>query len=211
MGLWGTGSTGSNTEDKPKHLTTAEKREVFATKSGWTRRVGIHSGQGKASDQTTASWAAVQDEVLVAIGNLSETVTAEGVGLGVATISSMNWNTTTISKAAGATLDFTINYNEEVTVTGFPTLSVSGTGGRNHVCSMIAGVVNEHGSGTNRLRFTRVVGANSGTWNANDVLQIEANKLQHNSSTIVDAVGGATAEITHAAQLATMGSLTVAA
>ena len=44
MPLWG---TSDSDESKPKNLTTAEKKEVYATNSGWVREAGsILSGNG---------------------------------------------------------------------------------------------------------------------------------------------------------------------
>ena len=37
MGLWG---ASDSDESKPKNLTTAEKKEVFANASGWVREAG---------------------------------------------------------------------------------------------------------------------------------------------------------------------------
>ena len=47
MSLWG--ATDSD-ESKPKNLTTAEKKEVFATSKGWVREAGsIQSGNDNTS------------------------------------------------------------------------------------------------------------------------------------------------------------------
>ena len=76
MGLWG--ATDAD-ESKPKHLTTAEKKQVFATTSGWVREPN-NADQG--NDNASAN-----PEVLVAIGNLT-------VSLGAATITSCEFITT---------------------------------------------------------------------------------------------------------------------
>jgi len=56
MSLWGN-------DIKPKNLTDAEKKEVFANKKGWVREAGsILSGNGNTG---------ADPEVLVAISNLS--------------------------------------------------------------------------------------------------------------------------------------------
>ena len=56
MSLWGN-------DVKPKNLTTAEKKEVYATSQGWVREAGsVLSG----NDNTSAT-----PEVLVAIGGLA--------------------------------------------------------------------------------------------------------------------------------------------
>ena len=74
MSLWG--ATDSD-ESKPKNLTTAEKKEVFASTKGWVREAGsILSG----NDNTSAT-----PEVLVALRGLA-------TKLGVADITSIDFN-----------------------------------------------------------------------------------------------------------------------
>ena len=181
MALWGvTEAAGA----KPKWLTSESKRDVFANTSGW-----VQPAQGISA----ARAALATREVLVAIGDLSETEAA-GQGLGVATLTSINWNDQEYDKSEGGTIDVTLNFDEEVVVTGLPLINVSGTAGRNHNLAYASG------SGTNRLRMTKVIAAANAAWNAGDALNIEANKVSHNAgSTIVDKIGGATAIITHAA------------
>ena len=181
MALWGkTEAAGA----KPIWLTTADKRDIFANTSGW-----VQPAQGISAARALLA----TREVLVAIGNLSETE-AVSTGLGVATLTSINWNDQEYDKSEGDTIDVTLNFDEEVVVTGLPLLNVSGTGGRNH------NLTYSSGSGTNRLRMTLVIPAANAAWNANDTLNIEANKVSHNAgSTIVDKIGGGNAIITHAA------------
>ena len=60
MPLWG--ATDAD-ESKPKHLTTAQKKEVYANASGWVVEAGsTQSGNGNTS---------ATPEVLVAIGSLA--------------------------------------------------------------------------------------------------------------------------------------------
>ena len=60
MPLWG--ATDAD-ESKPKHLTTAQKKEVFANASGWVVEAGsTQSGNGNTS---------ADPEILVAIGSLA--------------------------------------------------------------------------------------------------------------------------------------------
>ena len=64
MSLWGN-------DIKPKNLTDAEKKEVYATKQGWVREAGaILSGNGNTS---------ADPEVLVAISNLSANMGAANI------------------------------------------------------------------------------------------------------------------------------------
>ena len=67
MALWG---KNTSDESKPKNLTTAQKREVYANNLGWVQEAGtVASGNGNAN---------ATPEVLVAIGGLA---TALGLSL----------------------------------------------------------------------------------------------------------------------------------
>ena len=122
MPLWGTEDT---LEGKPKihgrsFLAAVQapgvvdpRTGIFATTAGWAQ---------KAAD-------GVSDELLVAIRGLSTRATAEGdtwttAAMAQANITSFNWNISTFDKSAGGTLSVTANFNETVTVTGSPTLTV---------------------------------------------------------------------------------------
>lgn len=95
--LWG---IKSGNEDKPIWLTDAEKENTFATNGGWVLRhpSGI-------------------DETLVAVANLK-------TKLGAASITEVRFGTGTFTEATTKTVRVT--YNEKVTVTGNPTLVVTG-------------------------------------------------------------------------------------
>jgi hypothetical protein len=191
MALWG--KTGAAT--KPGTSKYA-KRAVYANTKGW-----VQPAQGNGN-------AAAQEEVLVCIKGLSSAVSATtGTGLAQANITSINWNITTFDKSAGGTLSATVNWDENVTVTGSPTLAVAGTGGRNH------SLVYASGSTTNRLTFTKVIAAANAATNAGDALTLGANPLAHaGGSTIVDSLGGGNSVITSAAGIGTAaGTITVVA
>ena len=191
MALWG--KTGAAT--KPGTSKYA-KREVYANTKGW-----VQPAQGNGN-------AAAQEEVLVCIKGLSSAVSATtGTGLAQANITSINWNITTFDKSAGGTLSATVNWDENVTVTGSPTLAVAGTGGRNH------SLVYASGSTTNRLTFTKVIAAANAATNAGDALTLGANPLAHaGGSTIVDSLGGGNSVITSSAGIGTAaGTITVVA
>jgi len=191
MALWG--KTGAAT--KPGTSKYA-KREVYANTKGWVQPA---QGNGNAS---------AQEEVLVCIKGLSSAVSATtGTGLAQANITSINWNITTFDKSAGGTLSATVNWDENVTVSGSPTLAVAGTGGRNH------SLVYASGSTTNRLTFTKVIAAANAATNAGDALTLGANPLAHaGGSTIVDSLGGGNSVITSAAGIGTAaGTITVVA
>ena len=167
MPLWGNSDA---VEDKPKHLTDAEKLNTYATEKGWVKKI---TGTGGRAGR-------LQEEVLVAIGDLS-------TSLNLADITAIDWNISAFDKSDGGTLSVTVTFNEEVEVAtdgGTPHLAVTngnqGTGsGRDPHNLLYAS-----GSGTNRLTFElAIAGANAAT-NADDVLSIAANCLALNSGTI---------------------------
>ena len=98
MGLWGASDTD---ESKPKHLTTAEKKQVYATTAGWVR-------EGNNADQGNDN-ASAPPEVLVAIGDLT-------TSLGGATITSCEFITTAWDASDGGTLQCRVRWNEAVDV-----------------------------------------------------------------------------------------------
>ena len=188
MSLWGASDTD---ESKPKNLTTAEKKEVFATSKGWVREAGsILSG----NDNTSAT-----PEVLVAIGDLQ-------TALGVADITSIDFNITAFDKSDGGTLSVTARFNEAVDVTGTPQLTVVNDNNSNHTLSYASG------TGTNELIFTLAIGAANAATDAGDVLSIGANAMSLNSGTVKDAGTSTVSAITNAAGIGTAaGTITVAA
>jgi hypothetical protein len=103
MSLWG--ATDAD-ESKPKHLTTAEKKNVYATTSGWVKPAG---GNGNTSADA---------EVLVAIGGLSTSI-------GAADITHIEFVTTSYSEAAPGPFSTKVRFNERVTVTGTPRVQCS--------------------------------------------------------------------------------------
>jgi len=98
MGLWG---ASDSDESKPKHFTTAEKKQVFATTAGWVRESG---NENSGNDNTSAD-----PEVLVAIGGLTTL-------LGGATITSCEFITTAWDASDGGTLQCRVRWNEAVDV-----------------------------------------------------------------------------------------------
>ena len=198
MGLWGASDADEN---KPKNLTDAEKKEVFANTKGWVREAG---STASGNDNTSAD-----EEVLVAIGGLS-------AALGAADITEIEFITTSFDKSAGGTISARVRFNEPVAVVttgGTPTLSVtngnqgSGTGRGPHALAYASG------TGTNELVFSLTIGAANAATNADDVLVIGANALALNSGTIKDVATSTTnATITNSAAIgAAAGSITVVA
>ena len=136
MPLWGNSDA---VEDKPKHLTDAEKLNTYATEKGWVKKI---TGTGNRAGR-------IQEEVLVAIGDLS-------TSLNLADITAIDWNISAFDKSDGGTLSVTVTFNEEVEVAtdgGTPYLAVtnsnagSGSGRGPHNLAYASG------SGTNRLTF----------------------------------------------------------
>ena len=196
MPLWG--ATDSD-ESKPKNLTTAEKKQVFANASGWVLEAGSAlSGNDNAS---------ATPEVLVAIGGLSTSI-------GAADVTEVEWITTAADKSEGFTLSVRVRYNEAVTVTGSPTIAVtngnqgSGSGRGPHT------LVYASGTGTNELVFSLAIAAANAATNADDVLSIAAqNILKPGGATIKDTAGtnSDSAVAISGAQGTAAGTLTVVA
>ena len=196
MPLWGNSDAD---ESKPKNLTTAEKKEVYATASGWVREAGSAlSGNNNTS---------ADPELLVAVSALS-------TNLGAADVTEVEWITTAADKSAGFTLSVRVRYNEAVTVTGSPTLAVtngnqgSGSGRGPHT------LVYARGTGTNELVFSLAIAAANAATNANDVLTIGAQNIaKPGGATMKDTGDGTTnsAVAISGAQGTAAGSITVVA
>ena len=198
MPLWG--ATDSD-ESKPKNLTTAQKKQVFANASGWVLEAGSALS---GNDNTDAD-----PEVLVAIGELSTSI-------GAADITEVEMVTTTADKSEGFTISVRVRYNEPVDVVttgGTPTLAVTngnegtGTGRGPHSLSYASG------TGTNELIFSLAIAAANAATNADDVLTVGAQTIALNSGTIKDASGTASdaALVISGAVGTAAGSVTVTA
>ena len=193
MGLWG---ADTNDESKPKNLTAAQKKEVFANASGWVQQAGT-----KASGNDNAS---ATPEVLVAIGDLA-------TSLGQATIDAVNFSVgQTVSGAGGSVLTVEVNFNEQVTVSTVSPLMVvandqTGSGGSASITLTMDGslpLTND------TLTFSTTVG--NAAVNATDVLSIGAQTINKNGGGVVDAIGGGNAVMTiSAAQGTAAGTITV--
>ena len=197
MSLWG--ATDAD-ESKPKNLTTAEKKEVFANASGWVREAGsVLSGNGNTS---------ASPEVLVALRGLA-------VKLGNADITEIEFVTTSFDKSDGGNIDVRVRFNEPVDVNtsgGTPRISITngnqgtGSGRGPHLANYLSG------TGTNELLFRITIGAANSATNADDVLSIGTNALALNSGTIKDAGKSNNATITNSSAIGTAaGTITVTA
>ena len=184
-------------ESKPKYLTAAQKKEVFANTSGWVVEAGSKmTGNGRTG---------ADPEVLVAMSSLT-------TNLGAADITQIEWITTAADKSAGFTLSARVRFNEAVDVTGTPQVSVTngnegtGSGRGPHVLSYASG------TGSNELTFSLVIAAANAATNADDVLSFGADPLALNSGTIKDKGTSTVSTITSVAGIGTAaGTLTVVA
>jgi hypothetical protein len=188
MPLWG--KTDAD-ESKPKHLTTARKKEVYAAASGWV----IEAGSTMTGNSNTSA----TPEILVAMGGLQ-------AGIGAADITEIEWITTAASKAAGFTLSMRARFNEAVDVTGTPQISVtngnqgSGSGRGPHLLSYASGTA------TNELVFSLAIAADNAATNEDDVLVIGADCMALNSGTIKDLGTSTVSTITSSAAIGTAAS-----
>ena len=197
MPIWG--ATDSD-ESKPKHLTTAQKKEVFANASGWV----VEAGSTQSGNSNTSA----TPEIIVAIGSLA-------TSLGSADITEIDWITTAADKSDGFSLSVRVFFNEPVDVatgSGVPYLAVtngnegSGSGRGPHNLPYASG------TGTNELVFTLAIAADNAATNASDVLVIAANAIALNSGTILDAGTAVVTTITSSSAIGTAaGSITVSA
>ena len=195
MPLWG--ATDAD-ESKPKWLTTAQKKEVFADTTGWV----VEGGSTMTGNDNTSA----APEILAAIGGLTTKI-------GAADITGVEWITTAADKSAGFTLSVRVRWNEAVTVTGNPTLAVtngnqgSGSGRGPHT------LVYASGSGSNELVFSLAIAAANAATNADDVLTVGAQTIALAGGTIKDTADGTTvsARAISGAQGTACGSITVVA
>ena len=190
MGLWG--ATDAD-ESKPKHLSTAEKKNVFATTAGWVRKASDNGCDNPLADP----------EVLVAIGDLSTSI-------GAADITHIEFVTTSYSEAAPGAFSTLVRFNERVTVTGTPRVQcLNDQAGGGTIAAFKGNYAS--GSGTHELTFTSTLGA--GELAENDVISIGANAMELNSGTVIDTADGTTnATITSSAGIGSAaGTITVAA
>ena len=193
MALWGITDAD---EAKPKWLTDAEKKQVFANNSGWVVEGGsTMTGNGNVD---------AQPEVLCCVPMLA-------TGLGAADITQIEFITTAFDKSDGGNIDVRVRFNEAVTVDtsgGTPTLTITNdTPSRNLTATYLSG------TGKNELIFRKTIAAANAATNAGDVLSIAANAMALSSGTIKDTADGSTnATITNSGAIGTAaGTITVAA
>jgi len=172
MPLWGKAAAGTQAQ-KPKWVGTTEgaqynKQDIYGADNGWVINT-------KASKNASAA-----PEQLVAMGGL-------GTSLAAPTVTSMRFTASAIT-GGSRTISVQITWDERVTVTGSPRVSIAngnqgtGSGRGPHVC------VYASGSGTNRLTFTKA----SETVATSDVLTLGGSNVDLNSGTIKDTTDGST-------------------
>lgn len=195
MGLWG--ATDAD-EAKPKHLTTAEKKQVYATTAGWVRE-GNNADQG--NDNASAN-----PEVLVAIGDLT-------VSLGAATITSCEFITTAWDASAGGTLQVRVRWNEAVdVVVGGSSLKVNVNRTPDGGSAASHTLVYASGTGTNELVFQLAIAGGSPVAADDSFAITEQNLAFGGGTTLKDAGTNTTSEfVITTAQSVAAGTLVATA
>ena len=184
MGLWGTSA--DSTSNKPKWCTTDTnsdyaKKDVFANNSGWVRRAGTAAS---GNDNANA-----QEEVLVAIGDLAGV--SSTTGLKAPTITSTRFivgttaNTDFTANDANFECNVEITFDEQVTVTGSPTLTVTNNDASGGGYGNLTLAYQSATSSANQLRFRKT---SAGAGNT-DVLTVST--LNLNGGTIRDTAAAA--------------------
>ena len=195
MSLWG--ATDAD-ESKPKNLTTAEKKLVFASTRGWVQEPNnVRTGSDNASGQP---------EVLVAMNKLT-------TKLGAATITSCEFITTAWDASAGGTLQCRVRWNEAVDVveggSGLK-LNVNRTpdGGSAASHTLRYG----SGTGTNELMFQLAIAGGSPV-SADDSFAITEQTLAVGGGTTLKDAGTnvAASRVISTAQAAAAGTLVATA
>lgn len=134
MALWGVSTAD---ESKPKWLTdgnpVGDKQDCFATSAGWVLR-----------HYTNTARTTYYDEVLVAVKNLSGATKLAAADISAAYFKASSYD-------QGDTGTVVVVYNEQVTVSGSPTLAVTGS-----VTGTITATAADQ-TGTNQIEFTFTV------------------------------------------------------
>ena len=144
MSLWGASDAD---ESKPKNLTTAEKKLVFASTRGWVQEPNnVRTGSDNASGQP---------EVLVAMRKLT-------TKLGAATITSCEFITTAWDASAGGTLQARVRWNEAVdVVVGGSSLKLNVNSTPDGGSATSHTLVYASGTGTHELVFSLAIAGGS--------------------------------------------------
>ena len=173
MPLWG---ASDSDESKPKWLTTAEKKTVYAKAEGWVHEA-FNADMGNNNPSATP-------EVLVCVNALT-------TALGAATITSVDMVTTAWGASAGGTFQMRVRWNEAVDVveagsglkmilTRTPTVGQAAS----HTLRYASG------TGTNELLFSLAIAGGAAA--ADDVFSIDAQSLVKAGETSVKDAGTST-------------------
>jgi hypothetical protein len=156
-------------EDLPTHLTIDEKRNVFATDSGWEAPAGGNGNQN------------AQREVLTAIPQLATT-------LGPAVVKSINWKAGSgdYTKTAGGTIGLDIVFSEGVSGIANTTVPVTNETDAGRSLTLDFVEVND-----NIATFDLTIPANSNSLDVADVIGISSTDvLSLNGDTVLGFGGG---------------------
>ena len=195
MALWG---ASTSDEAKPKWMTTADKKQVFATTAGWVKE-SWNADSG--NDNTSAA-----PEVLVCIGDLT-------VSLGAATITSCEFITTAWDASAGGTLQVRVRWNEAVdVVVGGSSLKVNVNRTPNGGSAASHTLPYASGTGTNELVFQLAIAGGSPVAALDSFAITEQNLAFGGGTTLKDAGTNTTSEfVITTAQSVAAGTLVATA
>ena len=186
MALWG--GTDAN-ETKPQWLTADQQKQVYATAQGWVAEPGL-SGNSNTS---------ATPEILVAFKNIAGTDAAPSSGLGLADITEIEFITTAVAADTPAAFSVRVRFNEEVDVTGNPTVTVTNSGQGTSTAAHLT-CPYASGTGTNELVFTDA-GWSAGECLNTNVLYVGADSVALAGGTIKDKGTNAASTITHTAAI----------
>tara|TARA_B110000495_G_C22674783_1_gene398612 strand:- start:61 stop:603 length:543 start_codon:yes stop_codon:yes gene_type:complete len=155
--------------DLPTHLTSSEKRDVFATDSGWEKLAGGNSNPN------------AQREVLTAINQLATT-------LGPVVVKSINWKAGSgaYTKVAGGTIGLEVVFSEGVTGINNLTVPVTNETDAARSLTLDFSTVTD-----NIATFDITIPANSASLDVADVIGISSTDvLSLNGDTVLGFGGG---------------------
>ena len=200
MSSWG--KAHASASNKPKFAPVDEnapdnRGDIYATNQGWVRAAGTI---GSGNDNPNA-----QPEVLVAIGGLAGTSATTGLRTPTITrtrfIVGTTANTDFTANDANFQCDVEITFDEAVTVTGTPTLTVTNNDASGGGYGSLTLAYQSGTSSANQLRFRKTSGGAGNT----DVLTVSTLNLAGGTirDTAAAAAGNAVnATLTYAAGVA---------
>ena len=177
MSSWG--KAHASASNKPKFAPVDEnapdnRGDIYATNQGWVRAAGT---KGSGNDNVNA-----QPEVLVAIGGLAGTSATTGLRTPTITrtrfVDGTTANTDFTANDANFECNVEITFDEQVTVTGSPTLTVTNNDASGGGYGSLTLTYQSATSTANQLRFRKTSGGAGNT----DVLTVST--LNLNGGTI---------------------------